>query len=152
MSVDSVIKEFADKNLDYKIILSKESTHTVYEAAAALSVEPASIAKTIGLALKDDYILLLTEGTARIDNRKFKDEFACKAKMIPFDMVEDITGHPPGGVCPFGLIKSLPVYLDISLEKHKIIYPAAGSPNSAVEMTPSELRLITDAKWVDVCK
>lgn len=98
-------------------------------------------------------VLILTEGTARIDNRKYKDAFHMKAKMIPFEEVEQWIGHAPGGVCPFGIRDGVEVYLDESLRQFETVYPAAGDDHSAVRLSVDELEQIAGAKgWVDVCK
>lgn len=129
------------------------STATVTEAAAALQVEPGMIAKTMSFLQGNKPVLILTEGTAKVDNRKYKDTFHIKAKMIPFEEVEDIIGHAPGGVCPFGINEGIEVYLDESLKKFNTVYPAAGNDHSAVKLTIPELELVAEAnEWVDVCK
>ena len=98
-------------------------------------------------------VLILTEGTAKIDNRKYKDTFHIKAKMIPFEEVETQVGHAPGGVCPFGINENVTVYLDESLRQFETVYPAAGDDHSAVKLTVDELEKIAGATgWVDVCK
>ncbi len=135
------------------IIEPEASTATVVEAAAALGVEPGMIAKTMSFLIGDKPILILAEGTARIDNRKYKDTFHIKAKMIPFEEVEDYIGHAPGGVCPFGIHENVEVYLDKSLKQFTTVYPAAGNDHSAVRLTIPELEQVANAKgWVDVCK
>ena len=135
------------------IIEPKASTATVVEAAAALGVEPGMIAKTMSFLIGDKPILILAEGTARIDNRKYKDTFHIKAKMIPFEEVEGYIGHAPGGVCPFGICENVEVYLDESLKQFATVYPAAGNDHSAVRLTIPELEQVANAKgWVDVCK
>lgn len=138
--------------LDHVIEL-EESTATVVMAAEALGVEPGMIAKTMSFLQGENAVLILTEGTARVDNRKYKDTFHVKAKMIPFDQVEEVIGHAPGGVCPFGINDDIEVYLDESLKKFDTVYPAAGNDHSAVKLTISELEQAADTKgWVDVCK
>lgn len=138
--------------LDHVIEL-EESTATVVMAAEALGVEPGMIAKTMSFLQGENAVLILTEGTARVDNRKYKDTFHVKAKMIPFDQVEEVIGHAPGGVCPFGINDDIEVYLDESLKKFDTVYPAAGNDHSAVKLTIPELEQAADAKgWVDVCK
>ncbi len=128
-------------------------TATVAEAAAALGVEPGMIAKTMSFIQDDKPVLILSEGTSRIDNRKYKDTFHTKAKMIPFDDVESLIGHAPGGVCPFGIDPDINVYLDESLKHFDTVYPAAGNDHSAVKLTIPELEQISNSKgWVDVCK
>ena len=135
------------------IIEPEASTATVVEAAEALGVEPGMIAKTMSFLIGDKPILVLAEGTARIDNRKYKDTFHIKAKMIPFEEVEDYIGHAPGGVCPFGVGPSVTVYLDQSLRRFDTVYPACGSANSAIELTLDELeRCSGSLAWIDVCK
>ena len=152
MSLESVKQYFKDNNLSLEIIEMGQSTATVELAANALGVEPALIAKTMAFKLKDRNILILAEGDARIDNRKFKDYFHTKATMLSADEVLEFTGHPVGGVCPFGLKTQMDTYLDESLKKFEYVYPAAGSRNSAVKITPEELSKVTSGTWVDVCK
>lgn len=138
--------------IDHLIEL-EASTATVDEAASALGVEPGMIAKTMSFLQSDKPILILAEGTSRIDNRKYKDTFHTKAKMIPFDQVEELVGHAPGGVCPFGIDSSIDVYLDESLKHFETVYPAAGNDHSAVKLSIPELEQISNSKgWVDVCK
>ena len=138
--------------LDHVIEL-KESTATVALAAEALGVKPGMIAKTMSFLQGDKPVLILTEGTARVDNRKYKDTFHVKAKMIPFDQVEEAIGHAPGGVCPFGINEGIEVYLDESLKRFDTVYPAAGDDHSAVKLTIPELEQAAEAfGWVDVCK
>lgn len=138
--------------LDHVIRL-EASTATVAEAADALGVEPGMIAKTMSFLLDDQPILILTEGTARVENRKYKDTFHIKAKMIPFEEVEQWIGHAPGGVCPFGINDGVKVYLDESLRRFETVYPAAGDDHSAVKLTIPELEEVAGAVgWVDVCR
>ena len=138
--------------LDHVIRL-EASTATVAEAADALGMEPGMIAKTMSFLLDDQPILILTEGTARVENRKYKDTFHIKAKMIPFEEVEQWIGHAPGGVCPFGINDGVKVYLDESLRRFETVYPAAGDDHSAVKLTIPELEEVAGAVgWVDVCK
>ena len=111
------------------------------------------IAKTMSFLQDEQPVLILTEGTAKIDNRKYKDTFHMKAKMIPFDEVEHRIGHAPGGVCPFGINDGVNVYLDESLRQFDIVYPAAGDDHSAVKLSIEELEQISGAeRWIDVCK
>ena len=138
--------------LDHVITL-EESTATVALAAQALGVQPGMIAKTMSFLQGDKAVLILTEGTARVDNRKYKDTFHVKAKMIPFGQVEEVIGHAPGGVCPFGINEGVEVYLDESLKRFDTVYPAAGNDHSAVKLTIPELEQVAAASgWVDVCK
>ena len=153
MGVEEVKKYFQTNKLKFLVQEFETSTATVELAAQALGVEPALIAKTMSFKLKaGENVLILAAGDRKVDNRKFKDYFQVKAKMLDHNEVLEITGHPVGGVCPFGLKQQLEVYLDISLTEYEFIYPAAGSPKSAVKMTPAELQEVTGGKWVDVCK
>ena len=130
--------------LDHVIELA-DSTATVAMAAEALGVEPGMIAKTMSFLQGEQAVLILTEGTAKVDNRKYKDTFHVKAKMIPSDAVEEVIGHAPGGVCPFGINDDIEVYLDESLKKFDTVYPAAGNDHSAVKLTIPELEQVADA-------
>ena len=153
MSLEKAKKYLEENGFADRIIILEESTATVAQAAEALGVEPGMIAKTMSFIKDGNAMLVLTEGNARVDNRKFKDAFGIKAKMIPFDEVEGLVGHAPGGVCPFGVNKGVPVYLDESLKNFETVYPAAGNDHSAVKLTIPELEQIAGAKgWVDVCK
>ena len=151
-------QERAEKYLESRgfldhVIRLEASTATGAEAADALGVEPGMIAKTMSFLLDDQPILILTEGTARVENRKYKDTFHIKAKMIPFEEVEQWIGHAPGGVCPFGINDGVKVYLDESLRRFETVYPAAGDAHSAVKLTIPELEEVAGAVgWVDVCK
>ena len=111
------------------------------------------ISKTMSFLVDGEPILILTEGTAKVDNRKYKDQFHVKAKMIPFDEVEEYIGHVPGSVCPFGIKDGIKVYLDESLKRFETVYPAAGNDHSAVRLTIAELEDVAGAcGWIDVCK
>lgn len=152
MSFEKAKAYLEAKGLGDRIIVPEESSATVELAAKALGTEPERIAKTMSFLLGEEVILILTEGTARIDNPKYKAQFHTKAKMIPFDQVEEKTGHAPGGVCPFGVKDGVRVFLDVSLKKYDIVYPAAGSDHSAVRLSPGELEECLQAEWIDVCK
>ena len=153
MSLEKAKKYLESKDLLSHVIELDESTATVALAAEALGVEPGMIAKTMSFMQGDKPVLILTEGTARIDNGKYKDTFHIKAKMIPGDEVESVIGHAPGGVCPFGINEGIDVYLDKSLKDFDTVYPAAGNDHSAVRLTIPELEQAADAVgWVDVCK
>lgn len=142
-----------EKGVLDQVIRLEDSTATVTQAAEALGVEPGMIAKTMSFLQNDQPVLILTEGTAKIDNRKYKDTFHVKAKMIPFEEVEHWIGHAPGGVCPFGINEGVIVYLDESLRQFETVYPAAGDDHSAVKLSVDELEQICGAKgWIDVCK
>jgi Cys-tRNA(Pro) deacylase len=152
MSQQSVRDFFAARNLNITIIELEVSTATVELAAEAHGVEAGRIAKTLSFRLNDGQaIILVARGDARIDNRKFKDTFG-KGRMLPADEVEALTGHPVGGVCPFGLAQPLPIYLDESLQDFDEVLPAAGAIHSAVRISPQQLAEVTAGQWVDVCK
>ena len=139
--------------LEEKIMEFTESSATVTDAAKAIGCKDEEIAKTLSFNLSSTPILIVTAGDARIDNRKFKDEFGEKAKMLSFDDVESLVGHAVGGVCPFGIKAGVLVYLDNSLKRFKTVYPACGNSNSAVRLTLSELETASEfEKWIDVCK
>lgn len=152
MSLESVRAFFSAHASDIDIIETEASSSTVTLAAEAHGVEPAQIAKTICLRVGDEAMLVVASGTARLDNRKFKDTFGGKGRMLGADEVLEITSHPVGGVCPFGLPSPLPVYCDASLKQFAEVIPAAGSPNSAVRIQTGRLAELTAAKWVDVCQ
>jgi prolyl-tRNA editing enzyme YbaK/EbsC (Cys-tRNA(Pro) deacylase) len=152
MSLESVKAFLSDKAPDLNVIELETSTATVALAAEAHNVEPGQIAKTLSFKVKDDAILIVTRGDARIDNRKFKDQFATKPRMLDAETVLELTGHPIGGVCPFGLATEMTIYCDISLKAYDVVVPAAGSINSAVRIPTERLADITQAAWIDVCQ
>lgn len=138
----------ADRLLEFDV-----SSATVELAAQALNCEPGRIAKTMSFHVGGGVVLVVAAGDEKIDNRKFKDQFHTKAKMLSHDEVEPLTGNQPGGVCPFGVPEQVQVYLDKSLHRFDPVYPAAGSGNSAVRISPEELETVCRAAgWVDVCK
>ena len=153
MSLEKAKAYLAEKGYADHVIELEDSSATVQLAAQALGVEPGMIAKTMSFLIGEEAILILTEGTAKVDNRKYKDTFHMKAKMIPFEEVEGWIGHAPGGVCPFGIKEGIKVYLDESLKQFNTVYPAAGNDHSAVKLTIAELEEVAGAVgWVDVCK
>lgn len=153
MSVELVKKYFENTELEGKVLEFPTSSATVELAADAVGTEPDRIAKTMAFLLGEEAIVIVVSGLSRIDNKKFKAQFHTKAKMIPFAAVEEYLGHPPGGVCPFALKEGVKVYLDVSLQVHETVFPAAGSENSAIETTIDQLERFTSYKeWVDVCK
>ena len=136
-----------------RIIVPEKSSATVAEAAEALGCEPAMIAKSLSFLIAGRPVLIVADGLSRVDNRKFKDRFGCKAVMIPAEQVGPLIGHDVGGVCPFGVNPDVAVYLDASLKRHETVYPAAGNDHSGVRLTLAELeRCSSYADWVDVCK
>ena len=152
MSIESVRQFFAEHAPDINIIELNQSTATVALAAAAHHVEPGQIAKTLSLKVKEEIILVVAKGDARLDNKKLKAAFGAKARMLNSDEVVTWTGHPVGGVCPFGLEHPLTVYCDISLQAYQEVLPAAGAIHSAVRISPQRLAELTAASWVDVCQ
>jgi prolyl-tRNA editing enzyme YbaK/EbsC (Cys-tRNA(Pro) deacylase) len=152
MSIDSVRAFLAEKAPDIMVIETAVSSATVAQAAAAHGVEPAQIAKTLSLRLGERVVLVVTSGEARLDNKKAKAEFGTKPRMLGAEEVEAITGHPVGGVCPFGLATPLPVYCDVSLRRFAVVVPAAGSTHSAVHIAPDRLAELVAAEWVNVCQ
>ena len=128
------------------------SSATVDLAAQAVGCEPGRIAKSLSISVNDAPLVLVVMGTARLDNRKFKDVFHAKARFIKPEDLEAQVGHPMGGVCPFALPEGVPVYLDKSLQRFDPVYPAAGAPNNAARLTLAELERVTGGVWVDVCK
>lgn len=151
MSLNSV-RAFLDREApDIAIIDQGASTATVNEAALALGVEPGQIAKTLSVRIADKAVLIVARGDARLDNRKTKAIFGGRPRMLGAEEVEQLTGHPVGGVCPFGLATPLAIYCDISLRDFDEVFPAAGSRTSSVRLTPDRLASLTAAEWVDVC-
>jgi len=152
MSLQSVRQFFADNAPDIEVIELSQSTATVALAAAAHNVAPGQIAKTLSLKVKNEVILVVEKGDARLDNKKLKEAFGAKARMLSSDEVVTVTGHPVGGVCPFGLENPLAVYCDVSLREFEEVLPAAGAIHSAVRISPERMATLTDATWVDVCQ
>jgi len=152
MSLESVRAFLAAKAPDIEIIELETNTATVALAAEAHGVEPGRIAKTLSLRVGERTLLVVARGDARLDNRKLKETFGAKAKMLDAESVEALTGHPVGGVCPFGLATPLPVFCDVSLRAFDEVIPAAGARHSAVRLSPQRLAELVDAEWVDVCQ
>ena len=153
MSIEKGRAYFRQFGMEDRVREFDVSSATVELAALALGVEGARIAKTLSFKKDDSCILILAAGDARIDNHKFKEKFHMKAKMLAPDEVLSIVGHPVGGVCPFGINDGIDVYLDESLKRFETVFPAAGSANSAIELTIPELEKYSKFNgWVDVCK
>lgn len=152
MSLESVRTFFAQHAPDIAILETEGSSATVTLAAEAFGVEPARIAKTLSFRLGERVVLLVTRGDARLDNKKTKAAFGTKPRMLDPGEVVAITGHPVGGVCPFGLPTPLPVYCDVSLKAFDEVVPAAGSTQTAVRISPERMAALTGAEWVDVCQ
>ena len=152
MSLESVRAFLAIRAPDIVIVELDGSTATVALAAEGHGVEPAQIAKTLSLRVRDRNLLLVTRGDARLDNKKAKAAFGGKPRMLAPEEVVAITGHPVGGVSPFGLATPLPVYCDVSLKVFGEVVPAAGSTRSALRINPLRLAELVEAQWVDVCQ
>lgn len=153
MAIEKARNYLKAYGLDNEIMEFESSSATVELASQAIGCLEDEIAKTLSFNVGGKAILIVASGKARIDNSKFKAEFHEKAKMLSFDEVEEKVGHAVGGVCPFGVNEGVSVYLDESIKAHETIYPACGSSNSAIKLTPQRLsEIVTFEKWVDVCK
>jgi prolyl-tRNA editing enzyme YbaK/EbsC (Cys-tRNA(Pro) deacylase) len=152
MSLESVRAWLAEHAPDVRLIEAHGSTATVLDAAETLRVEPGQIAKTLSVRVGAHTFLLVTRGDARLDNQKCKVEFGGRPRMLDAEETLALTGHPVGGVCPFGLSTPLPVYVDRSIRAFATVYPAAGSRNSSVEIAPDRLFALVGERWVDACR
>lgn len=152
MSIESVRKFIAQHAPDIEIIETDGVTATVQQAALVHNVEPNQIAKTLSLKVKNEVILVVCVGEARLDNQKVKQALGSKARMLRADEVVELTSHPVGGVCPFGLPSALAVYCDISLQQYTEVLPAAGSVNSALRISPQRMLELTQGSWIDICQ
>src|SRR5436309_1275485 len=152
MSLQSVRAWLAEHAPDLPLIEVEESTATVVEAARALGVEPARIAKTLALRVGERPLLVVASGVARLDNHKIKAMFGARPRMLGAAETLALTGHPVGGVCPFGLADPLAVFCDVSLRAFDLVFPAAGSLTSSVEVTPERLAALVAADWTDICR
>ena len=153
MSVEKVKAYFRQFGMEDRVRELSESSATVELAAKAIGVEPARIAKTLSFKSGDGCLLVVAAGDARVDNKKFKDRFGMKAKMLTPEEAVTLIGHAVGGVCPFGIDPAIPVYLDESMRRFESVYPAAGSSNSMIHLDLEELYKYANARdWVDVCK
>ena len=153
MAIDKVKEYFRQFGMEERIIEKEVSSATVELAAAALGVEPARIAKSLSFKVGEQAILVVAAGDAKVDNRKYKDTFGTKAKMLSAEEVLAMVGHAVGGVCPFAIPGDVRVFLDGSMKRFATVYPACGSSNSMIELSLEELEKYSRAeKWVDVCK
>jgi len=153
MGIEQVREFLKSWGKDKEIIEFDVSSATVDLAARALNTKPERIAKTLSFQKGDVPILIVTAGNMKIDNRKYKIEYGCKAHMLAADEVRERIGHEVGGVCPFGVKENVEIYLDVSLKNYDVIYPACGSSNSAIKLNSKELEeMVKPLKWVDVCK
>lgn len=152
MSEASVRAWLAEQAPDLRLIEVAQSTATVAEAAAALGVEPGRIAKTLTVRAGEQTFLLVARGDARLDNRKCKDALGARPRMLGPEETLALTGHPVGGVCPFGLATPLPIWLDVSLKAYDVVYPAGGSLTTSVEVPTERLFELVGNRWVDLCR
>lgn len=153
MSFEKAEKYLAEKGYSDRIKVFDVSSATVELAAKAVGTEPGKIAKSLTFKVGDKPVMILFAGDMKVDNSKYKKQFHTKAKMLSPEEVAQMVGHTVGGVCPFGIHEDVEVYLDESLKKYDIVYPACGSGNSAVELTIAELEeIVPSASWVDVGK
>ncbi len=152
MSAESVRQWIAENAPDLPIIEVEGTTATVATAAESLGVVPGRIAKTLAIRAGELTFLLVARGDARLDNRKCKDELGARPRMLGAEETLELTGHPVGGVCPFGLKTALPVYFDISLKAFEVVYPAGGSTNTSVEVNVDRLFDLVGDRWVDLCR
>lgn len=153
MSIEKVKEYFRQYGMEDRVWEKEHSSATVEEAAEALGCEPQRIAKTLSFQAGDRVVLVVTAGDRKIDNKKYREQFGCKAKMLKFEEVEDLVGHAVGGVCPLAVKEGVEVYLDESLKRFETVFPAAGSSNSMIELSIEELeRYSHSLQWVDVCK
>ena len=153
MSIEKVKEYFRQYGMEDRVWEKEHSSATVEEAAEALGCEPQRIAKTLSFQAGDRVVLVVTAGDRKIDNKKYREQFGCKAKMLKFEEVEDLVGHAVGGVCPFAVKEGVEVYVDESLKRFETVFPAAGSSNSMIELSIEELeRYSHSLQWVDVCK
>lgn len=150
MSLISVKDFFAAHAPDIHVIETEQSSATVPLAAEAHGVEPDQIAKTLCLRAGDLTMLVVAAGMRRLDNKKFKERFGSKPRMLGAEEVEALTSHPVGGVCPFGVATPLPIFCDVSLKDYDVVVPAAGATNSAVRIAPQRMVELTEAQWIDV--
>ena len=153
MSIELVRNYFRPLGREQDILEFPVSSATVELAAQAVGVIPARIAKTLSFLVEDGCVLIVAAGDAKIDNSKYKAFFHAKAKMLTPEQVSEFTGHAIGGVCPFGNPDGVKAYLDVSLKRFDTVFPAAGSSNSAIELTCEELEHYSNSlEWVDICK
>lgn len=152
MSIERVRAYFRQLGMEERVMEFDVSSATVELAAQALNCEPCRIAKTLSFRIGEDPILIVTAGDVKTDNRKYKDTFGVKAKMLTHEEAAELIGHAVGGVCPFAVNDGVKVYLDESLKRFETVYPACGSSNSAIELTIAELETYANPiGWVDVC-
>lgn len=153
MAIEKVREYFKEKGIEERIQEFETSSATVELAAQALECESKRIAKTLSFRVGEKPVLIVAAGDAKIDNAKYKTQFGTKAKMLTPEEVKELVGHSIGGVCPFAVKQGVEIYLDISLKRFEIVFPACGSSNSAIALTIEELEKYSNVReWVDVCK
>lgn len=153
MAIEKVKEYFKQFGMADKVLEFDQSSATVDLAAEALGCEPARIAKTLSFRKDEGCLIIVMAGDAKIDNKKFKQKFGMKARMLSPEEVNTLVGHAIGGVCPFAINPDIPVYLDISMQRFSTVFPACGSGNSAIELTCEQLEKYADSlEWIDVCK
>lgn len=151
MAFEKAYAFLSDRGYADRVQTFNVSSATVELAAAALATEPARIAKSLTFLDQDRAIMVVCAGDGKVNSGKFKQKFGVKARMLTRDQVHDLVGHDVGGVCPFGVNDGVRVCLDESMKRFDFVYPACGSDNSAVKLTPAELEQLTGGEWVDVC-
>lgn len=151
MSLESVKADLAVRAPELEVMVTEGETATVQTAAAVHGCAPGQIAKTLCIRVKDEVVLLVTRGDARLDNKKTKAQFGGRPRMLGGEDVEELTSHQIGGVCPFGLPKPLPIYCDVSLKIYTDVIPAGGSTHASVKLTVDHLAELTGGQWVDCC-
>ncbi|HTN61601.1 MAG TPA: YbaK/EbsC family protein [Devosia sp.] len=152
MSLATVKADLAARAPDLTVLETPDSTATVQLAADVHGVEPGQIAKTLCIRVKDEVLLLVTRGDARLDNQKSKAAFGGRPRMLGAEEVEQLTSHQVGGVCPFGLPGPLPIYLDVSLKIYDLVIPAGGSTHASVKLTLDRLAELCGNRWADACQ
>ena len=152
MSLQSVREDLAARAPDLAVEVTDNSTATVQLAAEVHGVEPGQIAKTLCIRIRDEEVLLVTRGDARLDNQKSKTAFGGRPRMLGAEEVEELTSHEVGGVCPFGLPSPLPIFLDTSIKVYDIVIPAGGDTHASVTLSVSRLAELCGNKWVDACQ
>ncbi len=153
MSLNNAKEHLKTFHLENRILLFEETSATVEEAAKRINCQESEIVKTLAFQVKESPIIILMAGNAKCKNNLFKQLFHEKAKMIPYEKVEEVIGHPPGGVCPFGINDNVEIYFDVSLKEHQTVYPACGTPNSAVKISIIELeKVVPNHQWINVSK
>ena len=153
MSLETAKEYLRSFGMEERVLEFSQSSATVAEAARAAGTEPGRIAKTMSFYVGEEPVLILLAGDVKVDNHKYKEQFHTKAKMLPPEDLPEVVGHAMGGVCPFGIKPGVTVYLDESLKRFETVFPAAGSSNSAIELSIPELEKVSGARaWVDISK